>query len=83
MTVTDLASMGEALDAVGLPVVIKPAVSWVDGGATAWRAAPTLARTREDAIENVTMLLEGALERCSSGGSRAPARRSRFCLPTG
>ncbi len=61
LPVTDLASIDQALDAVGLPVVIKPAVSWVGGGDTAWRAAPTLARTREDAIENVTMLLEGGI----------------------
>ena len=58
ITVTDLASMGEAIDAVGLPVVIKPAVSWVNSGSTSWRAVPTLARTREDASEKATKLVE-------------------------
>jgi predicted ATP-grasp superfamily ATP-dependent carboligase len=61
MTVTDLASTGEALDTVGLPVVIKPAVSWVNSGPTAWRAAPTLARTHEDAIEKVAKLVGGGI----------------------
>jgi predicted ATP-grasp superfamily ATP-dependent carboligase len=60
-TVTDLTSMREALDAVELPIVVKPAVSWVNAGPTAWRAAPTLARTREDAIEKVTSLVEGGV----------------------
>jgi predicted ATP-grasp superfamily ATP-dependent carboligase len=60
-TVTELTSIGEALDTVGLPVVIKPAMSWVDGGPTAWRAAPMLARTREGAIQQVTNLVEGGV----------------------
>jgi predicted ATP-grasp superfamily ATP-dependent carboligase len=61
VTVTDLTSIGGALDEIGLPVVIKPAVSWVDGGATAWRAAPSLARTPEDAVATVARLVEGGV----------------------
>jgi predicted ATP-grasp superfamily ATP-dependent carboligase len=60
-TVTDLASTAEALDALGLPIVIKPAMSWVSSGSRAWRAAPTLAKTHEDAIEKAAMLIEGGV----------------------
>lgn len=73
VTVTDLASAEEALDAVGLPVVVKPAVSWVSSGPAAWRAAPGLARTREDAIEQVRRLVAGkvgALLQRWLGGTR-------------
>jgi predicted ATP-grasp superfamily ATP-dependent carboligase len=61
VTVTDAASIDAALDAVGLPVVVKPAVSWVGSGATAWRAAPTLARTRADAGEKIIRLIEAGV----------------------
>jgi predicted ATP-grasp superfamily ATP-dependent carboligase len=60
-TVTELTAIGDALEAVGLPVVIKPAVSWVDGGQTGWRAAPSLARTRADASAKATRLIAGGV----------------------
>lgn len=61
VTVTDVASMHAALDTIGLPAVVKPAVSWVGSGETAWRAAPTLARTRADASEQITRLIDGGV----------------------
>jgi predicted ATP-grasp superfamily ATP-dependent carboligase len=61
-TVKDLASMGDALDAIGLPVVIKSATSWVNTGPTGWRTTPMLARTREAAVEHVTMLVKEGVE---------------------
>jgi predicted ATP-grasp superfamily ATP-dependent carboligase len=57
-SVSDLAGTSDALTQIGLPVVVKPAVSWTEGGPEAWRAAPTLARTREQAIEQTTRLLD-------------------------
>jgi len=54
-----LAAVGQ----IGLPVVVKPAISWAGAGAgpAAWRAAPTLARTREEALEQTAVLLEGGV----------------------
>ncbi len=57
-SVTDLAGTSEALAQIGLPVVVKPAVSWTDAGPEAWRAAPSLARTREQALAQTTRLLD-------------------------
>jgi predicted ATP-grasp superfamily ATP-dependent carboligase len=57
-SVSDLAGTSDALTRIGLPVVVKPAVSWTEGGPEAWRAAPTLARTREQAIAQTTRLLD-------------------------
>lgn len=57
-SVSDLTGTSDALTRIGLPVVVKPAVSWTEGGPEAWRAAPTLARTREEAIAQTTRLLD-------------------------
>jgi predicted ATP-grasp superfamily ATP-dependent carboligase len=57
-SVESLAEVDGALDQTGLPVVVKPAVSWADGGEQAWRAAPVLARSREQALELTSRLLE-------------------------
>ncbi len=72
-SVGDLAETHEALAQIGLPVVVKPAVSWADAGPEAWRAAPTLARTQEQAIAQTTLLLEagaGALLQQWLAGAR-------------
>ncbi len=58
-TVGELGAIDAALDVTGLPVVVKPAVSWVGSGSSAWRAAPVVARTRGSAIETITRLVEG------------------------
>ncbi len=61
LTVTDPADAPGAVDAIGVPVVIKPAISWVDGSAVAWRAAPSLARTRSVALSELNRLtVDGA-----------------------
>jgi predicted ATP-grasp superfamily ATP-dependent carboligase len=60
-SVEDGQSTVEAVEELGFPVVVKPAVSWAGSGSEAWRAAPTLARTREQAIEQVGVLLEGGV----------------------
>jgi predicted ATP-grasp superfamily ATP-dependent carboligase len=56
LTVSDPADAADAVDAIGVPVVVKPAVSWVEGRAVAWRAAPMLARERGEAIAQVRRL---------------------------
>jgi predicted ATP-grasp superfamily ATP-dependent carboligase len=52
-----------AVEQIGLPVVVKPAISWAGSapGPAAWRAAPTLARTREQALEQTKVLLDGGV----------------------
>lgn len=57
-SVENLAEAEQVLDRIGLPVVVKPAISWADGGKQAWRAAPVLARSREQALELTSLLLE-------------------------
>ncbi|HEY2771427.1 MAG TPA: ATP-grasp domain-containing protein [Solirubrobacteraceae bacterium] len=56
VTVSEPTDAAAAVDAIGVPVVIKPAVSWVDGRTAAWRAAPMLARERDQAIGQVSRL---------------------------
>lgn len=61
LTVLDDTPTDGALAAVGMPVVIKPAVSWVGSSETAWRAAPTLARTEAGALAQIRVLVDAGV----------------------
>jgi predicted ATP-grasp superfamily ATP-dependent carboligase len=61
VTVTEHADAGPALDALGLPAVVKPVVSWVDAGHGVFRAAPSVAATRADALAQIARLLDGGV----------------------
>jgi predicted ATP-grasp superfamily ATP-dependent carboligase len=58
MIVDDRHGADEALERLGLPIVVKSVTSWIGSGATAWRSAPALARTRGEALALVAPLLE-------------------------
>lgn len=60
-TVDTLEDAEAAVDDLGLPVVVKAAFSWVDGGPSPWRASPALARTRETALSEIRALNEGGV----------------------
>lgn len=61
VAVTDFEEAAQGIDKIGLPVVIKPAVSWVGAGPVAWRAAPIVARTREHALAQIKSLVDGGV----------------------
>jgi predicted ATP-grasp superfamily ATP-dependent carboligase len=61
VAVTDFGEAAGAIDTIGLPIVIKPVVSWVGDGPVAWRAAPSVARTRDAALAQIKSLIDGGV----------------------
>ncbi len=57
-TVTEISSGPNAIDEVGLPLVIKPVVSWVQSRQGGWRGSPVVAVTRAAAMSQLEQLLD-------------------------
>jgi predicted ATP-grasp superfamily ATP-dependent carboligase len=60
-TVEQIGDAPDALAAIGLPVVIKPAFSWVSGNGAPWRASVYVATNREQALGQIAQFLEGGV----------------------
>jgi predicted ATP-grasp superfamily ATP-dependent carboligase len=61
-TVGDPHGARAAIDALGLPVVVKSAFSWVAGAHAPWRASPTLATNRSEALAQIETLIAAGVD---------------------
>jgi len=71
--VTDVDQVPETIDELGLPLVIKPVVSWINRRSGGWGTGPSVATTAEDALAQIKRLIDGgvpALAQSWLSGSR-------------
>ncbi len=57
--VTDMSMGPDAIDDMGLPVVVKPVISWMKHGLGGWRSGPTVARSADAGLAQIRRLIAG------------------------
>jgi predicted ATP-grasp superfamily ATP-dependent carboligase len=58
-TITSMSAAGAAISEIGLPVVVKPVVSWVEHEAGGWGSGPAVAGTADAALSHIRRLVNG------------------------